>query len=161
YSYDGAGHTTAVQADLPGGGIQQTKFNYGVTLPGVTGIYSYDILGSIDHPDKSTGSASSSEREIYTVNALGEKITYQDQNQTVHAYSYDVVVRFTADAVTIPPGSSVDSAVQRIEVGYDGQGNAALFTSFASPTGGAPVNQVQRAYNGLGQLTVEYQEHAR
>jgi hypothetical protein len=127
-----------------------------------SGIDSYDILGLIDHPDKSTGSASPSEHETYTVNALGQNVTYQDQNvpvHTVHTYTYDVVGRFTSDAVTTI-GSGVDGAVRRIEVGYDGQGNAALFTSFNLPSAGVPLNQVQRVFNGLGQLTVEYQEHA-
>jgi hypothetical protein len=30
----------------------------------------------------------------------------------------------------------------------------------AVPTGGNIVNQVQRAYNGLGQLTQEWQSHS-
>ena len=45
---------------------------------------------------------------------------------------------------------------------YDAEGNANLFTSYNNSTGGASniVNQVLDVYNGLGQLTAEYQEQA-
>jgi hypothetical protein len=49
--------------------------------------------------------------------------------------------------------------VLRLETAYDGQGNASLFTSYNAASGGTIVNQVQRQYNGLGQLTAEYQAH--
>jgi hypothetical protein len=35
-----------------------------------------------------------------------------------------------------------------------------LFTSFDAASGGNIVNQVQRAFNGFGQLTAEYQSHS-
>src|SRR5882672_3422070 len=57
-------------------------------------------------------------------------------------------------------GSGVDGAVRRLEIAYDTQGNAYLFTSYDAASGGNIVNQVQRTFNGLGQLTVEYQEHS-
>jgi RHS repeat-associated protein len=53
----------------------------------------------------------------------------------------------------------VDGSVQRIGYGYDGQGNTALVTSYSAATGGSIVNQVQRGYNGLGQLTADSQYH--
>ena len=43
---------------------------------------------------------------------------------------------------------------------YDSQGNPSLVTSYDAPTGGNVVNQVLRQYNGLGQLTAEYQSHS-
>ena len=39
------------------------------------------------------------------------------------------------------------------------RGNLALITSYDAATGGTIVNQIQRAFNGLGQLTSEWQEH--
>ena len=77
---------------------------------------------------------------------------------SVHTDSYDVLGRQTADAVTTL-GNGVDGAVQRIDTAYDTQGNAYLLSSYASLTATTPVNQVQRVYNGLGQLITEYQEH--
>jgi RHS repeat-associated protein len=74
----------------------------------------------------------------------------------VHTYSYDVVGRLTTDAVTTL-GTSVDGTVRRIEYAYDGQGNPYLVTSYDSYTGGSVVNQVQRAYDGLGNLIQEWQ----
>jgi hypothetical protein len=57
-------------------------------------------------------------------------------------------------------GTGVDGSVRRIDTAYDGQGHAYLVTSYDSASGGTIVNQVQRAFNGLGQLTTEYQSHA-
>ncbi len=66
--------------------------------------------------------------------------------------------RVISDAVTTL-GTNVDGSVRRIEYAYDGQGNAYLITSYDAASGGNIVNQVQREYNGLGQLIAEYQEH--
>ncbi|VTU01335.1 rhs repeat-associated core domain-containing protein : YD repeat protein OS=Isosphaera pallida (strain ATCC 43644 / DSM 9630 / IS1B) GN=Isop_2419 PE=4 SV=1 [Gemmataceae bacterium] len=62
------------------------------------------------------------------------------------------------DAVTTL-GSGVDGAVRRIETAYDGQGNAYLVTSYDAVSSGSVVSQVQRAFDGLGQLTTERQQH--
>ena len=48
----------------------------------------------------------------------------------------------------------------RIETAYDGQFNAYLVTGHNAAVGGTIVNQVQRTFNGLGQLTIEYQSHS-
>ncbi len=159
FTYDGAGHLLTLQADLPGGAYEQTAYVYGVTTGTGSGVNSNDLLVNTKWPDKSTGAASTSEKETYTVNALGERITAQDRNGNVHTYSFDVVGRQTSDAVTTL-GSGVDGAVRRIETAYDTQGNAYLFTSYDASSGGSVVNQVQRAFNGLGQLITEYQSHS-
>jgi YD repeat-containing protein len=49
----------------------------------------------------------------------------------------------TADAVTTL-GSGVDGAVRRVEIEYDGQGNAYLLTTYDAASGGNIVNQIQR-----------------
>jgi hypothetical protein len=54
----------------------------------------------------------------------------------------------------------VDGSVRGIDTAYDTQGNAYLFTSYADTAGTTIVNQVQRAFNGLGQLTQEWQSHS-
>ena len=46
----------------------------------------------------------------------------------------------------------MDGAVRRVETAYDTQGNAYLSTTYDASSGGSIVTQVQRAYNGLGQL---------
>ena len=63
-----------------------------------------------------------------------------------------------ADAV-ITLGAGVDGRVRRIEYGYDVWGNLTQITSYDAATGGTILNQIQRAFNGLGQLTSEWQEH--
>ncbi len=47
--------------------------------------------------------------------------------------------------------------MRRIETVYDTQGNAYLITSHDAASGGSVVHQIQREFNGLGQLTTEWQ----
>jgi RHS repeat-associated protein len=158
FTYDGGGHTLTVQADLVSGAYERTQFVYGVTTS-TSAIASNDILAAEEYPDPSTGSPSTSSEMTYTVNALGQPVTMTDRNGNVHTYTYDVLGRPTSDAVTTL-GSGVDGAVRRIETAYDTQGNPYLVTSYDAASGGSVVNQVQRVYNGLGQLTGEYQSHS-
>ena len=51
--------------------------------------------------------------------------------------------------------------MRRIRYAYDRQGNPYLFTSYDAASGGNIVNQVEDVYNGLGQLTAEYQSPQR
>jgi RHS repeat-associated protein len=103
--------------------------------------------------------AVSAQQETYTDDAVGEELTRIDRNGNVHRYIYDVLGRKTSDQVTTL-GAGVDSTVQRLDTAYDTQGNAYLFTSYSTPAGTTVVNQVQRAFNGLGQLITEYQSHS-
>ncbi len=117
------------------------------------------MLATVEWPDPSTGAPSTSSEETYTVNALGQNITYTDRDGNVHGYTFDVLGRPTSDAVTTL-GSGVDGAVRRIDTAYDTQGNAYLTTTYTAASGGSIVNQVEDVYNGLGQLTGEYQSHS-
>ncbi len=117
------------------------------------------MLAAVEWPDPSTGAPSTSSEETYTVNALGQNLTYTDRDGNVHTYSYDVLGRQTTDAVTTL-GSGVDGAVRRIDTAYDTQGNAYLFTTYTAASGGSIVNQVEDVFNGLAQLTGEYQSHS-
>jgi YD repeat-containing protein len=159
YGYDGGNNVLYVQADEPGGAYQKTAYVYGVTTAGGSGINSNEILSAVQHPDPTTGNPSTTLQDSYLVNALGQVVQATDRNGSVHQYTYDVLGRLTADAVTTL-GTGVNGAVQRIEYGYDSQGNLSLITSYDAPTAGNIVNQVQRVYNGLGQLTGEYQSHS-
>jgi len=159
FTYDGDGHTLTVKADLVSGTYETTQFVYGVTISGGSAVASNDVLAATEYPDPSSGNPSSSSEETYTVNALGQNLTMTDRDGNVHTYTYDVLGRLTSDAVTTL-GSGVDGAVRRIQTAYDTQGNAYLTTSYDSASGGSIVNQVEDVYNGLGQLTGEYQSHS-
>jgi RHS repeat-associated protein len=158
YGYDGNNNTIYVRADEPGGSYQQTDYVYGVTTASGSGVNSNDILSAGQHPDPTTGQPSSSQQDSYLVNALGQVVQYTDRNGNVHQYIYDVLGRLTSDAVTTL-GAGVDGSIRRIEYGYDSQGNLSLITSYNAASGGTVVNQVQRVFNGLGQLIGEYQSH--
>jgi RHS repeat-associated protein len=158
FTYDGDGHTLTVQADQPGGGVEQTKYVYGVTTAGGSDVNSNDLLAAVYHPDPTTGQPSSAQADRYTVNALGQAKTVTDRNGNVHTLSYDILGRPVSDQVTTL-GAGVDGSVRRQDTAYDSQGNPYLFTSYADTAGTTVVSQVQRSFNGLGQLTAEYQEH--
>jgi RHS repeat-associated protein len=156
FTYDGSDHLLTYSLLLPSSGIQTTQYVYGVST---STIHSNDLLAAVYHPNATTGTASSSEADSYVYNALGQQIGFTDRNGTAHEYSYDVLGRPTADTVTTF-GDDVDDAVQRLETAYDTQGNAYLFTSLNAAEDGDVVNQVLRQFNGLGQLTAEYQAHS-
>jgi RHS repeat-associated protein len=158
YGYDGDGNPLYVQVDLPGGAVQKTQYLYGATTAGGSDVNSNDLLVGVQYPDPTTGQPSAAQQEKYTVNALGETKTVTDRNGNVHTLSYDVLGRLTSDAVTTL-GAGVDGAVRRIDTAYDAQGNPYLFTSYADTAGTTVINQVQQTFNGLGQLTADYQAH--
>jgi RHS repeat-associated protein len=152
YTYDGDNNVlsvTALQASATPS--QTTQYIYGGS-----GADSNDLLTAVWYPDPTTGAASSSQAVTYSYDALGDTITSTDQNGTTHTYSFDVLGRMTADAVTTL-GSGVDGSVLRIEYGYDALSNQSLITSYNAASGGSIVNQVFDVYNSLGQLTTEYQ----
>ena len=152
-TYDGIDDVTSVTAVMPSGTANQTTtYNYGVTTAAGSSINSNDLLRSLVQP----GSAAQTNTSTY--DALGDAITGTDPNGTTHAYSFDSLGRRVADSVTTL-GSGVDGTVRRITTAYDAQGNAYLFTSYNVPSGGSVVNQVEDLFNGLGQLTAEYEEH--
>ncbi len=159
YTYDGVGHVTSMTAVAPAGSSSQTtQYVYGVSAANGSTINSNNLLAYVMYPDKSTGlaSASSSDQVHYTYDNMGEVLTRTDQNGTVHTYTYDILGRQISDTVTTL-GSGVDGSVRRIDVAYDTLGNATLITSYADTAGTQIVSQIKREYNGLGQLTAEYQ----
>jgi YD repeat-containing protein len=159
YGYDGSDHVTYVSSLLPGAFEQETSYLYGVRTATGSAFDSNDVLSAVQYPDPTTGAPSPAQQQTQTVNALGQVLTATDRNGTVHGYNYDVLGRLVSDAATAL-GAGVDGSVRRIEYGYNALGNVALLTSYDAVTGGSIVNQVQRAYNGLGQLTAEYQSNS-
>jgi YD repeat-containing protein len=158
YTYDGNDNTLMISAVLPAGAVQTTQYVYGVATANGSALNSNDLRAETEYPDPTTGqpSTSPSQKDTYTYNALGQVAMMTDCNGTTHAYTYDVLGRQVSDTVTTL-GAGVDGSVRRIDTAYDSQGNAYLFTSYADPAGTAIVNQVQRTFNALGQLTAEYQ----
>jgi RHS repeat-associated protein len=155
YTYDGSSNMLTLKAKLTGGAYQTTEWVYGVTGT----IASNELLKEMKYPDTSTGNPASSEKDQFTYNALGQTLTKTDRNGTVHTYAYDILGRIVSDTVSTL-GSGVDGGVRRIETAYDTQGNAYLLTSYDAATSGNIVNQVQRQFNGLGQMTREWQSHS-
>ena len=155
YSYNSAG-MTSLTAEMGSGIGETTQWNYGVSTSGTpdSTINSNDIVGTTEEPNPSTGQPSTSLETTVTVNNLGETLTSTDPNGTTHTYTYDVLGQETADTVTTL-GTGVDGSVMKIGTSYTTLGAPYLITSYNSS--GGVVNQVEDVYNGLDQLTYQYQ----
>jgi RHS repeat-associated protein len=164
-TYDGRGHIITRTAKLsytPVTSVETTQYSYTVTRDSSCNtnanscLNSNDLLASIAYPGQATP------LETYAYNALGQTKTKTDRNQSTHQYIFDVLGRQTKDVVTTL-GSGVDNRVLALATAYDTGGRPYLFTSYNSATGTDPVNnqvnQVQRAFDGLYQLTGETQTH--
>ena len=161
YGYNGIDQVVLLHQVIPSGSPSQiTQYTYGVTTAGGSALNSNDLLAKVSYPDPVTGvpSASTRNQETFTYNRAGDTTSFTDPNGSVHAYSYDVLARLTSDAVTTL-GTGVDGAVRRRTSAYNALGLPFQFTTYNAASGGSIVNQVQDAYNGLGQLTAEYQAH--
>ena len=89
YTYDGNSNLLTVTADLPSGSNDQTtQYVYGVAGGG-SDIYANDLLAEVRYPDPSSGAASSTDKEVYTVNALGDVKTFTDRIGNVHTLISD------------------------------------------------------------------------
>ena len=160
YTYDGDNHVLTMTAMQPAGTPSQTtEYVYGVRPADGSALASNDLLAATLYPDPTAGQPSTNQEETYTYSALGQVSGMTDRNGTTHQYSYDVLGRQTSDTVTAL-GAGVDGSVMRLDTAYDQQGNPYLFTSYADMAGTIIANQVEDLYNGLDQLTAEYQSHA-
>ncbi len=159
YTFNGLGDILTLKAVLPSSAVQTTAYLYAASPTVGSTFYSNDVLSEVRHPDKSTGAASATEDESVGYNTLGDLITSTDRNGTTHNYAYDVLGRMTSD-VAATLGSGIDGAVRRLETTYDTLGQPLSFTSYDATSSGSIVNQVVREYNGLGQVTTEYQSHS-
>ncbi len=158
YTYDGDGNETSMTAVMPTGSPgQTTDYIYGVA-GGTSGIFSNDLLATVEYPSATTGAASTaaSDDVSYTYDALGEETSMTDQNGSTHDYTYDSLGRQTLDSVATL-GTGVDGSVRAIGTTYNAQGLPYQETSYSNAGATTVVNQDQDVYNGLGQLIGEYQ----
>jgi RHS repeat-associated protein len=154
YTYNAVGQTSLSAWSTSG--FETTASVYGVSTATGSGINSNDVVSTTEEPDPTTSQPSSTYATTVTVDALGDVTTSTDPNGTQHTYTYDSLGRQTADEVTAL-GSGVDGSVMMVTTAYDALGNADLVSSYSAVTGGSIVNQVEDVYNGLDQLTQEYQ----
>jgi uncharacterized delta-60 repeat protein/RHS repeat-associated protein len=159
-SVPNANSFTYTMASDPGADASGT-----ITARRATSIYSYDFLSKIEYPPPSTLSGDASadpvNDESFTYNAIGEKLTSADRNGNVHSYVYDYMGRLLHDRV-VAYGSNEDTAVLRLSYTYNTQMLPEFSYAYNNATvgSGTVVNQTKRTYNGLGQLTGDYQLHS-
>ena len=154
YTYDGDNHTITLTAVMPSGTPSQTtQYVYGVST---STINSNDLPAQVKYPEPTTGSASSSQAENFSYDAIGEETSYTDRNGTTHVYAYDGLGRMLTDQVTAF-GSGVDTSVAKLGYSYGKNGMMQMATSYDAS--GNVLNQVSRTYDGLGQLASDAQSH--
>jgi RHS repeat-associated protein len=161
YTYDGDNHVLTLTAVQPAGTPSQTtQYVYGVTTAGGSALNSDDLLAATLYPDPTTGQPTNPNQQVtYTYNALGQDTSMTDRNGTTHQYTFDVLGRKTSDIVT-QLGAGVDGSIRRIDIAYDTAGRPYLYTSYSDTAGTQIANQVEQTYDGLSQLTGEYQSHS-
>jgi RHS repeat-associated protein len=164
YTYDGTGHVLTQKAWVNNNGtnnvFQTTQWVYGITTSGGSGLNSNDILQKVQYPDTSAGTPGTLSQfiESYKYDALGEQTKKTQRTGSVHQYTYDSLGRMTSDNV-ITLGTGVNNTIRRLDYSFDTGGRLYTATSYAGTTTATIVNQVMRIYNGLGQVTQEYQSH--
>ena len=163
FAYNGSNQLTVLTAVIPEvvpgtPNYQKTEYVYGVTTSG-SDLNSNELLATIKYPDKTNGnpSGSSNDWETFKYNRQSEVKEMKQRRDTVHVYEFDVVGRPTEDKVTTLSGA--DGTVRRLQTQYDTAGRPFRFTSHTDVIDGTIRNQVERQFNGLGQLTFEYQAH--
>ncbi len=163
YTYDGDNHALKMTAEVPGGIDQITQWVYGYSVTSPYLLADNDLLAKLELPDPVTGqpSGANSNDQSYTYDDLGETVKdLFDQNGTIRQFNYDVLGRLTMDTVPVL-GSGVDLSTRSIMYAYDPNGQLSTATTYSGYNGsGTLLNQVTEAYNGLGQLTGEYQSHS-
>jgi hypothetical protein len=162
FSYTADGKLATLAAITPTSD-QVTYFVYGTTLDD-SGVARSDLLRAEIYPDSDDsetplgdGYDGVYDRVEYTYNRQGLPSSKKDQNETVHTYHYDGLLRLDRDWVTAV-GPGVDGRVQRITISYNARGLPETITSADAEN--LVVNQVRLVYNAFGLLTTDYQEHA-
>lgn len=123
----------------------------------VSSIFSNDLLRQVIYPE-GDGGGDEAFRSVYVAwNRQGEPVGTVDQNNTLHEFERDIAGRVIADKATKGAGSSLDDAIDLIEVERDSIGRPSKVTGLKD--GGTPTvkNQVEFQYTALGQLARVYQ----
>ena len=171
YTYNAAGQVTEQTADLEGTGNDQTTtyvYSADLTLGSETPVKSNRLLRGIIYPDSSdavsSGDITGTDHVEMTYLADGSLATRTDPRGTVLTYTYGPGTgrRLSQRITTV--GSDTDTTVQSVTYAYDDLGRPRKITSHGNVTSNPAdttdvESQVTYHYNGLGQLTAEYQQH--
>ncbi len=157
FTYDGLGNIltqTALDPDADGNTADNQTTTYTFA-----DAYNARLATKVAYPD-STGVNDT----ISTTYALdGQAIEQTDQRGTVLAFEYDVTFRRLVKQTVTTLGNDVydgADAVRRIQTDYDDLGRRSTITSYTlNGETYTALNQVRYAYNDLGALEKEYQEH--
>ena len=159
WTYTGLGDVQSMTADLPAGQSDQTTtYNYNARTDRGDALNANNVLVSTAYPQVfDANGAAQANLESYRVDRTGAYTRLVDRNGTQHDYAYDRLGRMTGNHAAVL-GSGVDGAVRQLTTTYNKAGRPHLLSSLNGS--GGVVNQVERLYNGLGQLTEERQSHA-
>ena len=158
WTYTGLGDVQSMTADLPAGQADQTTtYNYNARTDRGDALNANNTLVSTAYPQVFDGNGvAQANLESYRLDRTGATTGLTDRNGTIHAYAYDLLGRLATNQV-VAIGAGIDGSVRALTTTYDKAGRPHLLSSLNAA--GGVVNQVERLYNGLGQLTEERQSH--
>ena len=153
-TYTPDGGVATMTAVNPITGDQTTTFVYGTTLSS-NDIARSDLMVAVVYPNATDGT----DQVTYQYNRQSQRQQMQDQNGSVHKYSFDGLGRTTSDQVTTL-GSGVNNSVLRIDTAYEIRGMVSQVTSYSDVAGTTAVNQVVLTYDQFEDLITDAQNHA-
>ncbi|HZL35880.1 MAG TPA: RHS repeat-associated core domain-containing protein, partial [Tepidisphaeraceae bacterium] len=159
FAYDGDNHVLLMTAVMPAGTpSQQTQYIYATSPSNGSKLSSNDLLSTIEYPDPTTGAPSTASTnqvtDVYDIQ--GEVYDSVMFYYNGDGFRYDVLDQLTRS--TIVPEGRGDVTVRNLTYTFNPQGLLYQATTNQAFSGGDPLNQVQDEYNGLGELTTQYQE---
>ena len=186
--YDGLDHVTntTVQNFAPGLAAQPQTTNYiysKTVIPGAASLTNENLLqiqypGYVNSGNDTNNLTGAPNQESFKYDNLDEMIGDLGRNAVQHTYTHDAVGQTVEDdayyaASTASPTPPVDMSVAGRTFTYSALGQLLLASTYGpdsavgrfnpvTGTGAAatPINQVEDAYNGFGQLITQYQQHS-
>jgi RHS repeat-associated protein len=110
------------------------------------------------YPDSSDSTSGGTDQVKYVFNVDGSVSRRTDQRGTILDYVYNGRRQLELTKVFALGGA--DNAIESIKRSYDSLGRLEFITSYDANTGsGTVLNEVQLAYNDMGQVATSYQSH--
>ena len=150
------GYVASLTALNPVTGPQTTRYLYGTTLDaGVVGgnaIARSDLLTAVIYSD----ATDSTDSVQFAYNLQGQVNWMQDQNGTVHQYSFDGFGRRLRDNI-LEFGANVDQSTETYSYAYEPRGMLSEVYGYGYSGGSWITSEVYLEYDAFEQLLTDYQ----
>ena len=156
------GLRTTLTAVMPSGGTDQvTTYIYGTTTstPSQMKVSTGHLLRAVKYPDSTNvgttqayiDGTSDADVVSYAYNAQGQETYKKDQDGNILESVYDDSARRTIQKVTTITGS-YDTAVKRVETGYDSLGRTSTIVQYDATSAGTATDGIAYTYDDWGNV---------